>query len=235
MRPVTPLAIVAALRDRTDTPATWRALEALVRQRVERAVHFAQDRDDAVQDVLYKFAEKALRGDLRISGQSDEEVAAYISSMARNGWHSVGRKAKRAPTPDDAAVAAAAAPSTSDDDLDREREARRAAALFGRVAEAAVERTPAANRDARRLAWRQVEELYFDDDATVDDVVARDEGLHPDAPRVELTRAANRAMKQHQRFREAVRAAADALAGSGAISPDERSLVERMVLELKRR
>jgi DNA-directed RNA polymerase specialized sigma24 family protein len=232
---VTPLAIVAALQGGTHTPATWGALEALVRQRVGRVVRPPQDRDDAVQDVLYKFAEKALRGELRITGRSDEEVAAYISTMARNGWHSAGRKAKRAPTPDDDAVAAAAEPSTADDDLDREREGGRAAALFGRVAEAAVERTPAANRDARRLAWRQVEELYFDDDLTVDDLVARDEGLAPDAPRVELTRAANRAMKQHQRFREAVLLAADALAVQGELSPDERSLVGRMVLELKRR
>jgi hypothetical protein len=230
---VTPVAIVAALQGGTATPATWRALEALVRQRVERAVHAPQDRADAAQDVLYKFAEKALRGELRITGQSDEEVAGYISQMARNGWHSSGRKSRRM-TPDEATVAAAAVPSTADDDLDRARSARQGTELFGRVAEAAVERTPAAHREARRVAWRQVEELYFDD-LTVDELVARDEALGPDAPGDALKRAANRAMKQHQRFREAMLATAGELADRGAISAVERSRVERMVLELRRR
>ena len=231
---MTPLAIVAELQRGAATPATWKALEALVRQCVGRAVPSSQDRDDAVQNVLFKFAEKVLGGDLQITGQSDGEVRGYITQMALNGWRSSGRKAQRTPTPDEATVEAAAVPTTVDDDLDRERSVRAAAEVFGRVAEAAIGRTPPANRDARRLAWRQVEELYFED-VTVDDVVARDEAIGLDAPREELKRAANRAMKQHQRFREAMLATASELAGAGVISADERSLVERVVLELKRR
>lgn len=232
---MTPLAIVNELQRGAATPATWKALEALVRQRVERTVPSSQDRDDAVQNVLFKFAEKVLRGDLLITGQTDEEVSGYISQMARNGWRDAVRRMKRTPTTDeDAAIEAIAVPATLVEDLDREQTARRGMAVFGRVAEAAIERTPPAYREARRLAWRQVEELYFDD-VTVDDVVARDEAIGPDASREELKRAANRAMKQHQRFREAMLATLSELAGGGVISTEERSLVERMVLELKRR
>ncbi len=229
-----PLAIVTELQRGAATPATWKALEALVRQRVDRVVPSSQDRDDAVQEVLYKFAEKVLRGDLRITGQSDDEVSGYISQMARNGWRTSGRKAQRTPTPDDVAVESAAVPATVDDDLDRERSARRGASVFARVAEAAIEHTPLSYREARRLARRQVEELYFED-VTVDDVVARDEGLGPGASDDDRRRAANRAMKQHQRFREAMLAAAVELADGSTISQEERALVERMVVELKRR
>ena len=129
-----PLAIVTELQRGAATPATWKALEALVRQRVDRVVPSSQDRDDAVQEVLYKFAEKVLRGDLRITGQSDDEVSGYISQMARNGWRTSGRKAQRTPTPDDVAVESAAVPATVDDDLDRESSARRCASVFARVA-----------------------------------------------------------------------------------------------------
>lgn len=232
---MTPLAIVAELQRGAATPATWKALEALVRQCVGRAVPSSQDRDDAMQNVLFKFAEKVLRGDLLITGQTDEEVSGYISQMARNGWRDAVRRMKRTPTTDEgAAVEAIAVPATLVEDLDREQAARRGMSVFERVAEAAIERTPPANREARRLAWRQVEELYFDD-VTVEDVVARDEAIGPEASRDELKRAANRAMKQHQRFREAMLATLSELAGGGVISTEERSLVERMVLELKRR
>ena len=231
---MTPLAIVRELQRGDATPATWKALEALVRQRVDRVVRSAQDRDDIAQEVLYKFAEKALRGDLGITGESDDEVSGYISTMVRNGWFTQGRKAKRAPTLDDDAVAGAAVPSTVDEALDRERSARRGAELFARVAEAAIERTPPPNREARRVAWRQVEELFFDD-ITVDDLIARDEALDPGASRDDLKRAADRAMKQHQRFREAMLATALELARRGVISPEEQARVDRMVRELKRR
>ena len=231
---MTPLAIVRELQRGDATPATWKALEALVRQRVDRVVRSAQDRDDIAQEVLYKFAEKALRGDLGITGESDDEVSGYISTMVRNGWFTQGRKSKRTPTPDDAAVEAAAVPSTVDEEIDRERVARRGAELFVRVAEAAIERTPPPNREARRVAWRQVEALYFDD-ITVDDLIARDEALDPGASRDDLKRAANRAMKQHQRFREAMLATALELARRGVISPEEQARVDRMVRELKRR
>lgn len=143
------------------------------------------------------------------------------------------RRTKRTSTTRDAAEAIAA-PATLVEGLDREQTTRWGMEMFGRVAEAAIERTPMASREARRLAWRQVEELYFDD-VTVDDVVARNEAIGPDVPREELKRAANRAMKQHPRFREAMLATASELAGGGVISAEERSLVERMILELKRR
>ena len=84
------------------------------------------------------------------------------------------------------------------------------------------------------MAWRQVEELFFDD-ITVDDLIARDEALDPGASRDDLKRAADRAMKQHQRFREAMLATALELARRGVISPEEQARVDRMVRELKRR
>ncbi len=231
---MTPLAIIAALRDGTATDATWAALDELVWRQVERAVPAAQERDDVAQAVLLKFVEKAKRNDLGISGQSDEEVRAYISTMARNGWHSTGRKAQRTPSSDEDAVEAASVPTTTVEDLDRERSTRAALDLFGRVVEATVEATPVAHRPGRLVAHRQVEELYFGD-LTVDELVTRDEGLGPAPPPDVLKKAANRAMKQHQRFREAVLATADDLAKRGALTEAERSLVERMVLELKRR
>ncbi len=231
---MTPLAIVAALRDGTATDATWTALDELVWRQVERVVPASQEREDTAQAVLLKFVEKVKRNDLGISGQSDEEVRAYISTMARNGWRSAGRKAQRTPDSDEDAVEAAAVSSTTEEDLDRERATRAALDLFGRVVEATVAATPIAHRPGRLVARRQVEELYFGD-LTVDDLVTRDENLGPAPPPDVLKKAANRAMKQHQRFREAVLAAADELAKSGAITEAERSVVERMLLELKRR
>ncbi len=231
---MTPLAIVAALRDGTATDATWAALDELVWRQVERAVPAAQERDDVAQAVLLKFVEKARRNEVGITGESDEEVRGYVSTMARNGWRSAGRKAQRTPSSDEDAVEAASVPPSAEGELDRERSTRAALDLFDRVAEAAIEAAPPAYRAARRVARRQVEELYFED-LTVDDVVARDEGLGPAALPEELKRAANRAMKQHQRFREAVLAAALDLVGRGVITAAERSVVERVVLELKRR
>ncbi len=231
---MTPAEIVSSLRVGAPSPAVWAALDALVRERVTRVVPSDQDREDAAQNVMFKFVQKTRDGTLNINGADDREVRSYLDQMARNGWRDAWRRSSRAPDLDDAAVEAASTPSTSVDDIESAQRARHAAELFHRVAEAAIERTPPAYREGRRLAWRQVEELYFED-VTVTEVVARDEGLGPTPPRDALRTAADRAMKQHQRFRDAMLETADAMAEKGGLSPDERDLVRRMVLELKRR
>lgn len=229
---MSPAEIIAALRAPSPGPAVWGALDALVRRRVASLVSDPSDRDDIAQNVLFKLAQQARDG-VAVTGERDGEVVRYLDQMVRNGRNDLWRRAQRAPVLDepgdrpDPAVPA-------DDALARADAVARAVALFDRVADAVIEATPAPSRDDRRAARRQVETLYFSDE-TVDDVVARDEGLADDAPPDERRRAANRVMKQHQRFREAMVAMADARHARGELTDDERRLVARMVTELKRR
>jgi len=230
---MSPTEIVAALRG-GGTPAAWRALRDLVSRRVEGAVRAAQDRDDVAQNVLLKLAQQARNG-LAITATHDGEVVRYVDRMVRHCSTDLWRRTQRAPVlAQEGAEARLAAAGDTAEDHARASLTARAVAVFDRVAEAAIEATPAAHREGRRAARRQVEALYFSDD-TVDDVVARDDGLLADAPPDVRRRAANRAMKQHQRFREAMLATSVELEARGVISPEDRATVDRMVSELRRR
>ncbi|MFO0609566.1 MAG: hypothetical protein U0324_40760 [Polyangiales bacterium] len=230
---MSPAAIIAALRAPSPGPVVWGALDALVRRRVASLVSDPSDRDDIAQNVLFKFAQQARDG-VAVTGEHDGEVVRYLDQMVRNGRNDLWRRAQRAPVLDEEPGDRPDPAVPADDALARADAVARAVALFDRVADAVIEATPGAFRDDRRAARRQVEALYFSDE-TVDDVVARDEGLADDAPPAERRRAANRVMKQHQRFREAMVAMADARHARGELTDDERRLVARMVTELKRR
>lgn len=230
---MSPTEILAALRE-GGTPAAWRALRDLVNHRVARAVRDPSDRDDIAQNVLLKLAQQARDG-LAITATRDGEVIRYLDQMLRHCRTDLWRQTQRTPVlAQEGAEARVPAPCDVAEEHARAAFAAHAVAVFDRVADAAIAATPEAHREGRRIARRQVEALYFSDD-TVDDVVARDEAIPPDTPSDVRKRAANRAMKQHQRFREAMLATSVELMARGVISGDDRAAVDRMVSELRRR
>lgn len=229
---MSPSELIAALRMPTPGNAVWSGLDALVRRRVALLVSNLSDRDEVAQNVLFKLARQARDG-IAVNGEHDGEVIRYLDQMARNCRNDLWRRTQRAPLVEEARDTADPA-NSPEETVDRTTAAERALALFDHVAERVIDETPAPYRDDRRAARRQVETLYFSED-TVDDVVARDEGLGEDAPPAERRRAANRVMKQHQRFREAMISVADTLHARGALTDDDRRVVIRMVTELKRR
>ncbi len=230
---MTPIEIVDALRGGSRSAVVWGALRQLVRQRVGRGARDGQDRDDTEQNVMFKLAQQA-RGGVAMDATYDGEVIRYLDAMVRNCLNDAWRRQRRAPVLDDEKVGAARAPGSIEVVYEEAALVKHAMALFDRVAEVVVARTPEAYRAGRSLAWRQVEGLYFSDD-TVDTLVIRDEGLGADPSPDEVRRAANRAMKQHERFRTAMLATAAELEAQGALTRDDLRVVERMVRMMKRR
>lgn len=230
---MSPAEAVAALRRGEGNPIVWQALDALVRQRVGRVVRDPSERDDIAQNVLFKFAQQARNG-VAMTGERDGEVIRYIDVMARNCGHDGWRAKQRTPLLSDPDSDTPDPADSPEQRAERARDVARALQLFEALSAAVIAQTPAAHRDARQVARQQVETLYLSD-LTVDDLVTRDLGLDADAPADARQRAANRLMKQHQRYREAMLAMADERLADGSLDAEGHGCVVRMVTELKRK
>lgn len=230
---MSPAEAVAALRRGEGTPIVWQALDALVRQRVGRVAHDPAERDDIAQNVLFKFVQQARNG-VAVTAEHDGEVIRYIDTMARNCRHDGWKARQRTPLASDPESDTPDPADSPEQTAERARDVARAMELFEELSAAVIAQTPAAHRDARRVARQQVETLYLSD-LTVDDLVTRHLGFAADAPADERQRAANRLMKQHQRYREAMLAMADDRRADGSLDAEDHGCVVRMVTELKRR
>ncbi len=230
-----PSEIIQALQGDANAEEAWEALDRLVRDRAERRINNPVDRDEARQNVLLKFAQRARQGTLSFERTDDGAVVRYVDRMVQNGWHDGHRKVRRyAPTSPEVFDDAADGGVHFADAVDEEEGRRRAMALLEETIAETLKETEPRYREGRSHAIRQMLEL-FDGDVTVAAVVMRDGNLPDDTPAADLKRAMDAAMKNHQRAREALIATAARQHRDGRRSADEFALLERVVLEFRRR
>ncbi len=228
-----PSVILDALRRNPNDAGAWEALDALLAARAARCVGYAQARRDAAQTVAYKLLVKLRDDTLGVRAGSDGEVVRYLDAMLSNGWKDDLRRDKRVVYDDEVVEGQRALDDTQEEESFLPDDLETARGVFDRVAATMIERLRAEYREGRERAGRQVLELYFSEE-TVEALVARDQGVDPSDARAVKT-AVDRAMKQHQRFREGMLSTADAMRERGTLDEESHRLVCRMVQEMKRR
>ncbi|MEZ4392143.1 MAG: sigma factor [Polyangiales bacterium] len=228
---MTPSEIVASLR--AEPPeATWAALYDLVSRLARRVLGGYRDLDDLVQRVMFKLAQHCANDRLGIKGTDNREVTGYLTAMLKNARRDEHRKGGREVLVDTAPEPPAPAPER-EPELESEAELERLRALLDKVCAAMLEGLSPAYREGRARARREVEALYFEE-RTVEEAL-RASGELDGASEGEVKKAIDRAMKQHQRYRDGMIQTADEMLRGGEIDEAERRAVERAVLEMKRR
>jgi DNA-directed RNA polymerase specialized sigma24 family protein len=176
------------------------------------------ERDEIVARVLTKIIAKS---PLPVAGKLDEQATTYLNTMLLRCWLTELRQRQRLELP-------------GDDKIDGKREmspdetpapdmatlAARARELLDRLFAALLRRRQRRYYEGLTRAWRQICELVFDD-ARFPDVLARDEGLAPDAPLPDVKRVKDRVFKAHERLREGLLATADDLRPEDGITEEE--------------
>lgn len=230
-----PSEIIQQLQGESASDEAWSALDALVRARANRLIHHDGDRDEARQNVLLKFAQQVHHGTLSIERTDDGAVVRYVDKMIQRFWHTGHRKVRgQSLTSPEAFDKAAGDGPHFADAVDEEEGRRHAMALLEETIADTLKDTEPRYREGRARAIRQMIEL-FSEESTVAEVVMRDEGLSESTPPAALKRAFDAAMKNHQRAREALLATARRQHGEGRRSASDLAMIERVVLEFRRR
>lgn len=228
---MSPCEIVASLRAGAPD-ATWTALYDLVTRLARRVLSGHRDLDDLVQRVMFKLAQHCMGDRLGIKGTDDREVTGYLTAMLKNARSDAHRKGKREVLVDAVPEPHEPAPE-SEPESDSEGEIVRLRGLLDRVYSAMIEGLSAPYREGRAQARREVEALYLEE-RTVEEVLRAGGGLDG-AGEGDVKKAIDRAMKQHQRYRDGMIQTADAMVKRGDLDEADRVVVERAVLEMKRR
>lgn len=228
---MSPSEILASLRD-DAAEETWRALDALVREQAARVIRAPHDREELAQTVMFKFAQRCASGTLTFEGSHDGEVVRYLQRMLRNLSVDAYRRGRR-----EVPLDPLSEPGTEGEAREPEVESVDAIArlrgLLDRVCAVMLEGLGAAYREGRAQARREVEALYFEE-RTVEEMLRASGELEGEGEGA-VKKAIDRAMKQHQRYRDGMIQTAEAMLRRGEIDETERRAVERAVLEMKRR
>jgi hypothetical protein len=177
-----------------------------------------QDRDEIVARVTLKVLE---RSPLEIAKKGEAPSRTYLKTMLVRSFLTYKRKAARLVLVGESLGQMYDATSTSTqshrDDLE---EVARVFDLLDRAFAYEIERRAERYRAGPRLAWQQLKELLLDQ-ASMREILERDEGLSASASEAELKTSRDRVQQRHKRLRTSLAVAIDQMEEAGWLTePD---------------
>jgi DNA-directed RNA polymerase specialized sigma24 family protein len=161
------------------------------------------DRGDVVGAALVALVKRLLPGGkgVPVIEKGPAACQGYLAATLVNHYLSILRKRKAEDVPyDERVVAKVPAPEPGPEVPSVEDLRARARAILEPYAQRVIEDRPQRYREGYALTWKQLNELVFEG-ASIEHILARDEGIGPDASPREFKRARDRIYANHCRFR----------------------------------